>query len=130
MSLEGQTRRDGLLLASGVVEGGVGGGDKLRTSGRVAIRELISSPDGEAGRVAIPVLVGDGGITKEVELIRRVIVVNIMLDAINGTGELISAVLNTPDPENRLAKKAEICVATSTHILLLSTARPTSLRSP
>ena len=63
VGLEGEAGRHGLLDAARVVELGVGRDDELvaRLEGGVADDGWV--PDGEAGWVAVPFLVGDGGVT-------------------------------------------------------------------
>lgn len=57
MGPEGQTRRRRELLAGGVGEGAVGLGQELGAGLGGAVGEQLASPDGEAGGIAVPVLV-------------------------------------------------------------------------
>lgn len=69
--LEGEARRRGELLAGGVVEGAVGGGEELGACLGGAVGEELAAPDGEAGWVAVPVLVGDGRVADWEVLVGR-----------------------------------------------------------
>lgn len=60
VGLEVEAGRGGSLLAGGVGEGGVGLEEELGSRVGVAVGEHVAAPDGEAGWVAVPVLVGDG----------------------------------------------------------------------
>lgn len=69
--LEGEARRRGELLAGGVVKGAVGGGEELGACLGGAVGEELAAPDGEAGWVAVPVLVGDGRVADWEVLVGR-----------------------------------------------------------
>ena len=60
--LDGEAGRSGELGAGGVGEGVVGGREELGADGGLTVGELLAAPDGEAGWVSVPVLVGDGGV--------------------------------------------------------------------
>jgi hypothetical protein len=55
-------------------------------------------PDGEAGWVAIPVVVWFGDVSDVVDLLARVVLVDVLGLTVDSTLEVVTTVLNPPKP--------------------------------
>jgi hypothetical protein len=93
---ESHLRSDCLLVASIIVEGTVGCWGEKVADLEGLVGEVGWLPDGEAGWVAIPVIVGLGDVADVVNLLAWVVLVDVFGLAIDGTLEVITAVLYTP----------------------------------
>lgn len=82
------------LLAGVVVHGRAGRLHEPVSDVEFLVREVRGLPDGEAGRVAVPVVVGLGDVAHEVDFLARVVVVHVFAVA----GELVAAVFDAPEP--------------------------------
>lgn len=85
-----------LLRAGVVIEGTIGGLDEPVTNFEGLIGKVAGLPDGEAGRVAVPVVVGFGNIAHVVDFFPGVILVHVLGLAVDGAFEVVAAVLDTP----------------------------------
>lgn len=94
MSLESQRGWRGKALASVVFEGRVWADDEVLSDLQAC--EVACLPDCKAGWVSEPLLVGLGNVADEVELLGRIVLMDIFSAAV----EVITAVLNSPEPAN------------------------------
>lgn len=90
---ERQSGFGGFLLARVVVHGGGGGLDEPVAYFELLVGEVGGLPDGEAGGVAVPVVVGLGDVAHEVDFFAWVVVVDVFAVA----GELVAAVFYAPE---------------------------------
>jgi hypothetical protein len=127
---ESHLRSDGLLVAGVVVESGVGGGDEEVTDLEGLVGEVGGLPDGEAGWVAVPVVVGLGDVADVVDLFAGIVLVDVFGLAVDGALEVVTAVFYTPEPAEELDIVTWRNINVETYMLFLSKHMPTSLRCP
>ena len=82
-----------------VVEGGVGRRNEEVADLEGLVGEVRGLPDGEAGWVAVPVVVGLGDVADVVDLLAWVIVVDVFGLAVHCALEVVAAVFDTPEPD-------------------------------
>ena len=90
--------RDGLLVAGVIAEGAVGCLDEEVADLEGLVGEVGWLPDCEAGWVSVPVVVGLGDVAHVVDLLAGIVVVDVYGLTVDGTLEVITAVLDTPEP--------------------------------
>ena len=95
--------RDGFLVARVVVEGGVGRRNEEVADLEGLVGEVRGLPDGEAGWVAVPVVVGLGDVADVVDLLAWVVVVDVFSLAVHCALEVVAAFFDTPEPGRRSA---------------------------
>jgi hypothetical protein len=95
---ESQFGCDSALAAGLVAECTVGCLDEEVADLEGLVAEVGGLPDGKAGRVAVPVVVGDGDVAHVVDLLAWVILVDIGGLAVDGAFEVVAAVLYAPEP--------------------------------
>lgn len=89
---------NGLLLAGVVVEGGVRCLHEPVSDRELLVGEVTGLPDSETGWVAVPVVVRLGNVAHVVDLLARIVLVNVLGLAIDGTLEVVTTILNSPEP--------------------------------
>ena len=95
---QGKFGGDGFLGACVVAEGGVWRLHEPVADLEGFVFEVGWLPDGEAGRVTVPVGVGFGDVAHEVQFLAGVVLVNILGLTIHCALEVIATVLYTPEP--------------------------------
>ena len=91
---EGQSGLDGLRIAGIVVHGGGWGLHEPVSDRELLVCEVAGLPDGEARRVAVPLVVGLGDVADEVQFLARVVLMDVFAVAL----EIVAAVLDAPEP--------------------------------
>jgi hypothetical protein len=91
----------GFLCACVVVEGAVGSLHEPVTDLEGLVGEVARLPYSEAAWIAVPVVVWLGNVAHVVDLLARVVLMNIFGLAIDGTLEFITAVLDTPQAASK-----------------------------
>lgn len=95
-----ESRRSRLLDARRVIEGAARIRDELVAQDKVGlILELGGVADGEAGWVAVPLIVGLADVAQEVQLLGGIIKVNVSGDSVGGSCEIVGTIFYTPQPE-------------------------------
>lgn len=89
MCWECETGRDTFCDACFVSEGGVGFEDELVADREFAVGDGVRYCDSVAGRVTIPVFVLLGRVAKVVDLVGRVVSVNVNGHAVDGAMDLV-----------------------------------------
>lgn len=95
---QGELRGRSFRVAGVVGEGRVWRLDEPVSDLEGLVLEDGGVPDGEAGWVAVPVVVWGGDVAHEVQFLARVVLVHVGGLAVDGALEVVAAVLDTPEP--------------------------------
>jgi hypothetical protein len=95
---EGHLGSNCLLVTGIVVEGAIGCWGEEIADFEGLVGEVGGLPNGEAGWVTIPVVVGLGDVPDVVDLLAWVVLVNVLGLTVDGALEIITTVLYTPEP--------------------------------
>jgi hypothetical protein len=121
--------RSGSLLCAGiVVESAVWCLHEEVADVEFLVAKVRWLPHGEAGWIAIPVVVWLGDVAHVVDLLSRVVLVDILGLAVDSALEVVATVLYTPEPIYVRGWKEKWKLYHPTYMLFLSKHMPTSLR--
>jgi hypothetical protein len=95
---QGELGRHGFLVACVVVEGAVGRLHEEVADLEGFVGEVGGLPDGEAGWIAVPVVVGLGHVAHVVDFLAWVVLVHVSGGAVDGALEVVATVLDAPEP--------------------------------
>jgi hypothetical protein len=95
---EGHLGSDCLLVTGIVVEGAVGSWGEEVADFKGLVGEVGWLPDGEARWVAVPVIIGLGDIANVVNLLARVVLMDVLGLTVDSALEVVTTILYTPEP--------------------------------